>query len=84
MFVYTLPSITAVLERSKNSGSISSVRRAKLAFSGIPKDRWLTTCDTLAITGFKLWCLDRASMWKLPGTWLTRKAIRIRWGLDKG
>ena len=36
-----------------------------------PKDRWFTWCDRLAMTGFRLWCLERDSMWKFPGTLYT-------------
>ena len=68
LLTYTLPSMISVLESSKNSGSISSIRRAMEGVRGIPKDKWLTTCETLAMAGLRLWCFDRASMWKLPGT----------------
>jgi hypothetical protein len=35
-----------------------------------PKERWLTTWERFATVGLMLWCLDLASMWKLPGTLL--------------
>ena len=39
--------------------------------SGVPNERWLTTCERLVIAALRLWWIERASRWKLPGTRFT-------------
>lgn len=57
-----------VFSMRKYSSGMSFMRRSILRSIGGPKVSEFTTWDRFAIDGLMLWCLERISMWKLPGT----------------